>query len=93
MNVVVVVLADHEQSINRYMKLPKKKLTDQARAEANEDLFVYRKKCHKVRHSTSLVVCNNKNYNNSEVLLGTIIHRPDASLASQERKRVRIIGR
>ena len=29
---------------------------------------------------------NNNNNNNSEVLLGTIIHRPNAPLASQERK-------
>ena len=29
---------------------------------------------------------NNNNNNNSELLLGANIHRPDASLASQERK-------
>ena len=29
---------------------------------------------------------NNNNNNNSELLLGAIIHRPDAPLASQERK-------
>ena len=33
---------------------------------------------------------NNNNNNYSEVLLGAIIHRPDAPLASQERK-VRIL--
>ena len=35
--------------------------------------------------------CNNNN-NNSEVLLGANIHRPDAPLASQERE-VRKLGR
>ena len=45
---MICFVSDHEQAINRFMKLPKKKLTDQAKQEANEDLYVYRKKCHKV---------------------------------------------
>ena len=48
---------------------------------------------HIYRYSYHLYSIEYNNNNNSEVLLGAIIHRPDAPLASQERKRVRKLGR
>ena len=42
------ILIEHEAAILRYSKLSKKKETDPARQEANEDVFVFRKRFHQV---------------------------------------------
>ena len=44
-------ISDHEQALTRYMKFPKKKEGDQrAKQEISEDLYIYRRKFHQVRH-------------------------------------------
>lgn len=47
------LFVEHEQTLTRYMKLPRKK-EERSRVEANEDLFSMRKKFHQVRMEVAL---------------------------------------
>uniref|UniRef100_A0A3Q2Y3Q8 Adaptor protein, phosphotyrosine interaction, PH domain and leucine zipper containing 1 n=1 Tax=Hippocampus comes TaxID=109280 RepID=A0A3Q2Y3Q8_HIPCM len=46
LNVLTVIIADHDTAINRYSRLSKRKDNDKMRAEAVEDVYTSRKKQH-----------------------------------------------
>ena len=46
--VFILFYTEHEQALNKYMKMPHKRDNEKARIEANEELYGMRKKFHQV---------------------------------------------
>ena len=49
-----LIISDHENSLNKYMKLPKKKDNEKLRQEASDELYAMRRKFHQVSYQDSL---------------------------------------